>query len=61
LYTIRQQAIKWVLTNLTTKTNLGMRFTIFDDCSGCFTEDRFSDDISFNNLEEGILKALILI
>jgi len=38
-----------------------MRFTIFDDCSGCFTEDRFSDDISFNNLEEGILKALILI
>jgi hypothetical protein len=53
-----QQAIKWVLTKLTPKTNLGMRFIVFDDCSGCF---RFDDNISFNNLEEGVLKAITLL
>jgi len=58
---VDRQRKEWILTKLTPKTNLGMRFIVFDDCSGCFTEDRFDDNISFNNLEEGVLKALTLI
>ena len=57
-----QQAIMWLL-----KKSCGMypmmRFTIFSDGSGCFTnsETKLVNDVDFSTIEEGINEFLELI
>ena len=58
-----QQAINWILKKFEEQGLESMRFTIFTDGSGHFTtsEQKLINDIDFDNITDGILKALELI
>jgi len=61
LVSLYQQVIQWLLIKLDFHYPM-LRFEIFDDNSGCWCQEiPIKIEINFNNLEEGITKAIELL